>query len=322
MKAIVIKEHGDPGVLRLSDVEAGDPGQGQVRVTLKAAGLNFIDVYERRGSYPAKLPYIPGREGAGTIEAVGEGVRDFKPGDRVAYTGQLHAYAEMAIVDADKLIPLSDKLSFEEGAAFPLQGMTAHYLIHEYRKIKPGDVVLIHAAAGGMGLMLTQWAKHLGATVIGTVSTAEKEKAARQAGADHIVNYVDKDFVAELRRITGGRGADLIIDGVGKSTFNGDLEAVAMRGNIVVFGSASGPCDPVQPNALQPKSITLSGGRLNNYMLSRDELLQRANDVLEGISRGWLKLTIDQVLPLKDAAEAHRLLETRKTIGKVVLAID
>jgi NADPH2:quinone reductase len=321
MKAIQLKEYGGPEVLRLQEVEVPVPGPGQVRVRLRAAGVNFIDVYQRRGDYPAPLPFIPGREGAGVVEAVGPGVDEVRVGDRVAYTGISGSYAEAAVVPADRLIPLPDDLSFEQGAAFPLQGMTAHYLIHEYRRPGPGATVLIHAAAGGMGLLLVQWAKHLGARVLGTVSAEEKARTARAAGADEVILYTRQDFVAEARRLTGGRGVDLIIDGVGKTTFAGNLEAAAVRGHVVVFGAASGPADPIAPNGLMPHSLTVSGGNLGNYTRTRDELLARARDVLEGIRAGWLRLNVGRVLPLAEAAEAHRLLEGRHSTGKIILTV-
>lgn len=320
VKAIVIEQYGGPEVLKLADTEIGSPGQGQALVRLAMAGVNFVDIYQRRGTYARQLPFTPGLEGAGIVEEVGEGVTTVKPGDRVAYTGQPGAYAEKSLVQADSLIPLPADLSFEQGAAFPLQGMTAHYLIHEFRKPKPGDVVLIHAAAGGMGLLLVQWARRFGARVIGTVSTEEKAKAARQAGATDLILYTQQDFVSETKRLTNGRGADLIIDGVGKTTFTGNLEAAALHGHIVIFGAASGPADPIVPNALMVRSLSVSGGSLQNYLLTRDELMHRASDVIEGIKRGWLKLRIFKVLPLAEASEAHRLLENRLTIGKLLLA--
>jgi NADPH2:quinone reductase len=320
VKAIVISQYGGPEVLKLQDVEIGIPGRGQALVRLAMAGVNFVDIHQRRGTYPRQLPFTMGLEGAGIVEEAGEGVTNVKPGDRVAYTGQPGAYAERSLVQADSLIPLPEVLSFEQGAAFPLQGMTAHYLIHEFRKPKPGDVVLIHAAAGGMGLLLVQWARHCGARVIGTVSTEEKAKAARQAGATDLILYTQQDFVAETKRLTNSRGADLIIDGVGKTTFAGNLEAAALRGHIVIFGAASGPADPIVPNSLMVRSLSVSGGSLQNYLLTRDELLHRANDVIEGIESGWLKLRIFRVLPLAEASEAHRLLENRLTIGKLLLA--
>jgi NADPH:quinone reductase len=322
MKAIRVEKQGGPEVLKLLEVapiEAPGPGQAVVRVA--AAGVNFLDVGQRRGTYPRQVPFILGVEGAGVVESVGEGVRNVKPSDRVAFTGLPGAYAEAIIADAERLIPLPDAFTFEEGAAFPLQGMTAHYLIHEFRRPVPGSFVLVHAAAGGMGGLLVQWAKHLGATVIGTVSTEAKARTARTSGADHVILYTEQDFVAETKRITEGRGADLIIDGVGRTTFKGDLEAAAIRGQIVIFGAASGPADPVSPNAFMPNALTVSGGSLQNYLRNPEELMRRANDVIVGIRAGWLKLNIGRVLPLAQAAQAHELLETRKTEGKLVLSV-
>lgn len=319
MKAIVVETPGDASVLKLQDIDAPAPGRGQARIKVEAIGLNFIDIYYRRGQYQIDLPYTPGQEASGTVDAVGTGVSVVKPGDRVAYCGTIGAYAEFAIVPADKLIPLPDDMSFQQGAAFPLQGMTAHYLIHEYKTIKPGDTVLIHAAAGGMGLLLVQWAKHKRARVIGTVSTEEKERAAREAGADEVIRYTDVDFVDATKRLTSGKGADLIIDGVGKTTFPGDLEACAVRGNIVIYGSASGQAEPVSPNSFQARSLTISGGRLNNYLLTRDELLERAHDVLRGIREGWLNLKVEHILGLGEASQAHNLLESRLSSGKILL---
>lgn len=320
MKAIQVEQTGGPEVLKLRDVAIGEPDAGQALVLVAAAGVNFVEIYQRMGRYPMKLPYIPGGEAAGVVEAVGPGVTGIKPGMRVAYTGQPGAYAEMSIVQADRLIPLPDGMSFEQGAAFPLQGMTAHYLLHEFRKPAPGVVVLIHAAAGGMGLLLVQWAKHMGARVIGTVSTEEKAKLARQAGADEVILYTQQDFAIEAKRLTNGRGADLIIDGVAKTTFVGDLEAAAIRGHIVLYGSAAGPADPFGPNSLQAKGLTLSGSTLVHFIAANEDLHRRANDVLRGIHEGWLKLRIDRVLPLAQAAEAHRLLEGRQTTGKLILS--
>jgi NADPH:quinone reductase len=322
MKAIQISEYGGPEVLKIRETQIGKPGSGQALIRIEAAGINFIDVYQRRGTYPVKLPYIPGLEGSGVVEAVGEGVNNVKPGDRVAYVHEPGSYAEQSLVKADHLIPLPSGLSFEQGAAFPLQGMTAHYLIYEFRKIKANDIVLIHAAAGGMGLLLVQWAKHLGARVLGTTSTEEKAQIAKEAGADEVILYTKQDFVAEVKRLTNGHRADLIIDGVGKTTFAGNLEAAALRGNIVIFGAASGPADPISPNALMGHSLTISGGSLFNYLLNTEELLSRAKAVIEGVQKGWLKLRIDQVFPLEKAAEAHQKLEERKTAGKVLLTTN
>lgn len=319
MKAIQMAQYGEPDVLKIQDVQIGKPGKGQALINIKAAGVNFIDVYQRYGTYPVKLPYIPGFEASGIVEAVGEDVKNVKVGDRVAYAHEPGSYAEKNLVRAEFLIPLPSELSFEQGAAFPLQGMTAHYLLHEFRKVKANDTVLIHAAAGGMGLLLVQWAKHLGARVLGTTSTEEKAKIAKEAGADEIILYTKQDFPSEVKRLTHGRGADLIIDGVGKTTFPGNLEAATLRGNIVIFGAASGPADPISPNVLMVRSLTVSGGNLFNYLLTKEELMVRAKAVLEGIKKGWLKLRIDQAFPLEKAKEAHQKLEERKTSGKILL---
>jgi NADPH2:quinone reductase len=321
MKVIRIDEYGGPEVLRLREIELPEPGPGEVRVGLHAAGLNFVDIYYRSGIYPAPLPFTLGNEGAGIVEAIGEGVEEFKPGDRVAYTLHPGSYAEANIVPANLLIPLPDDLSFEHGAAFTLQGLTAHYLIYEYRLPKRGDTVLIHAAAGGMGLLLVQWAKHLGAKVIGTASTEEKAQTVRTAGADHVIIYTEQDFVAETLRLTDEHGADLIIDGVGRTTFAGNLEAAAVRGHVVIYGQASGPPEPIQPISLMERSISVSGGMLNNFMRTREELLRRASDLIRGIREGWLRLNIDRVFPLAEAAEAQRRLESRESIGKIILKV-
>lgn len=322
MKAIRINEHGDANVLKLENLPIPKPGPGEALIAVKAAGLNFIDIYMRNGRYPRSLPYTPGLEGSGIVEAVGEGVKEVKKGDRVAYTGTIGSYAEFNIVKAAELIPLPDNISFEEGAAFPLQGMTVHYLVHEYYPIKSSDYILVHAAAGGVGLLLVQWLKHLGATVIGTVSTDEKAKIAKAAGADHIIIYTKEDFVEQVKKLTKDKGADYIIDGVGKSTFTKDLEAVRTCGYICIFGAASGPAEPLAPNSLQFKSLTLSGGMLFNYINTRESLLRRAHDVLNAIKEGWLKLKIDHIYSLEDAAQAQRMLESRQTTGKVILKIN
>lgn len=319
MKAIQITQYGGPEVLRLQEVSISKPSRGQVLVRIHAAGVNFIDIYQRRGTYPVTLPYTPGLEASGIVEAIGEGVTHVKPGDRIAYVHKPGAYAEQCLVDAEQLIPLPPKFSFEQGAAFPLQGMTAHYLLHEFRKVKKGDTILIHAAAGGMGLLLVQWAKHLGARVFGTVSTEEKAELVKKMGADEVILYTKQDFSTEIHRLTENRGVDLIIDGVGQTTFPGNLTAAALHGTIVIYGAASGPAAPISPNILMGRSLTISGGSLFNYLLSRTELLMRANAVMEGLQKGWLKLHIDQAFPLANAEEAHRKLEDRQTSGKVIL---
>ena len=322
MKAIQITQYGGPEVLELKEVQIGKPGPGQALITIKVSGVNFVDVYQRRGTFPTSLPYILGLEGSGVIEAVGEDVTHVKPGDRVAFVHEPGTYAEKCLVTAEHLIPLPAELSFEQGAAFPLQGMTAHYLIHEFRKIKPTDVVLIHAAAGGMGLLLVQWAKHLGARVIGTASTEEKAKVAKEAGADEMILYTKHDFVTEIKKLTDNHGADLIIDGVGKTTFAGNLEAAALRGNIVIYGAASGPADPISPNGLMRRSLTISGGSLFNYITTTEELRLRSKAVIQGLKEGWLKLRIDQTFPIAKAADAHRKLEERKSSGKILLSTN
>jgi NADPH2:quinone reductase len=322
MKAIKISSYGDADVLKLTDAETKPtPAVEQVLVKIHAAGVNFVDIYQRRGIYPVKLPFIPGLEASGVVEAVGDKVTEVRPGDRVAYTGHIGSYSEYTVIDAGRLISLPNDLSFEQGSAFPLQGMTAHYLIHEFRRPKPGDTVLIHAAAGGVGLHLVQWAKHLGARVIGTVSTDEKAAVAKEAGADHVILYTKQDFVSETKRITDGRGAQLILDGVARTTFQGDLEAAAVHGHVVIFGSSSGPADPILPNSLMARSISLSGGSLVNYTSTREDLVRRSKDVLNAVKEGWLKLCIDRVLPLAEAKKAHRLLEGRQSIGKIVLRV-
>jgi NADPH:quinone reductase len=322
MKAIMISSFGDASVLKRSEtVQKPMPGTGQALVKIHAAGVNFVDIYQRRGTYPVMLPFIPGLEASGVVEAVSDKLSGLQVGDHVAYTGHLGSYSEYTVIDANRLIRLPAGLTFEQGAAFPLQGMTAHYLIHEFRKPKPGDTVLIHAAAGGVGLLLVQWAKHFRATVIGTVSTEEKARIAKEAGADHVVLYTKQDFVSETKHLTNGRGVELILDGVAKATFTGDLEAVALRGHVVVFGSASGPADPLMPNSLGTKSISVSGGSLVNFVATREDLVRRSTDVLNAIKEGWLKLRVDYVLPLAEAEKAHRLLEGRQTVGKIVLKV-
>lgn len=324
MQAIYIQKNGDSSVLELARRPKPIPKKGEALIELRTAGLNFIDIYMRMGNpaIPIPLPFIPGVEGCGIVKEIGNEVDEVKLGDRVAYVGQLGSYAQYITVPASQLIPLRDEISFEQGGAFPLQGMTAHYLIHEFYSIKPGDNVLVHAAAGGVGLLVVQWLKHLGARVIGTVSTEEKAKIAREAGADNIIIYTEKDFVSETKKLTNGLGADYIIDGVGKSTLTKDLDAVRKRGCICIFGLSSGAPDPVEAHKLQLNSIMLCGGNLMNYLTSRDELLKRSAKVMEGIIEGWLKLNISHVFRLVQAAEAQHLLESRQTTGKLILKID
>lgn len=324
MKAMRISQYGDPSVMQIQDIPQPKPEQGEAVVRVHAAGVNYADIYFRNGSarIPIPFPYTLGIEGAGTVEAIGEGVSDVKVGDRVAYaTRDIGSYAEYHLVKAMALAPLPKEFSFEDGAAAILQGLTAHYLLHEFYPIERGSTVLVHAAAGGMGLLLVQWLKHMGAVAIGTVSTEEKAKIARQAGADHVILYTSQDFAEEAKKITGGKGVDYIIDGVGKTTFTKNLDAVRNRGWATVYGMASGPADPLSPNALMTKSVTISGGALFNYTVTREELLRRANDLFEGLREGWLKLRIEHSFPLAQASEAHRLLEGRLTTGKLILTI-
>ena len=321
MKAIQIGKLGGPEELQLQEIPQPKPGPVEALVRVHAVGVNFADIYFRRGvaRMPAAFPFTPGIEGAGVVESVGDGVREVKPGDRVAWAGGQGSYAEYQAIKAERLVPLPNEISFEDGAAIILQGMTAHYLVHEFYPIKRGSTVLVHAAAGGMGLLLIQWLKHMGAVAIGTVSTEEKVKAARKAGADQVILYTKQDFVEEAKKITGGAGVDYIIDGVGKTTFTKNLDALRIRGWTVMFGQASGPADPINPMTLFAKSLTVSGGSLVNYTLTRDELLERAQGVFQGLGEGWLQLHIDRKFPLAEASEAHRLLENRQTTGKLIL---
>lgn len=321
MKAIRIAKHGGPEELQVQEIPQPKPGAGEALVRIHNVGVNFADIYFRRGiaRMPASFPFTPGIEGAGVVESVGDGVREVKTGDRVTWAGGQGSYAEYQTVKAAQLVPLPNEVSFDDGAAIILQGMTAHYLVHEFYPIERGSTVLVHAAAGGMGLLLIQWLKHLGAVSIGTVSTEEKAKVARDAGADHVIIYTAQDFAEEAKKITGGAGVDYIIDGVGKTTFTKNFDALKTRGWAVMFGQASGPPDPISPMTLFPKSLTVSGGSLFNYTLTRDELLGRAQGVFQGLREGWLKLRIDKEFPLAQAPEAHRLLENRQTTGKLVL---
>jgi len=320
MKAIRVTRIGDPSVLQLQDIPQPKPGPGEALIRVRSVGVNFADTYMRSGAVPVPLPFTPGIEGAGTVEAVGEGVTDVKPGDRVAYAGRGQgSYAEYDVMKAAQLAPLPKEISFDDGAAAILQGMTAHYLLKGFYPVQRGSTVLVHAAAGGMGLLLVQWLKHLGAVAIGTVSTEEKAQIARQAGADHVILYTKQDFAAEAKKLTGDKGVDYIIDGVGRTTFAKNLDALRNRGWATVFGMASGPADPVVPNSLMAKSLTISGGALFNFIVTREELLQRSRDVFQGLREGWLKLRISRTFPLEQAAEAHRLLGGRETTGKLLL---
>jgi len=320
MKAIQVQRTGGPEVLSTVDLPTPKPKPNEAVVQIKAIGLNFIDVYFREGRYPAALPFVDGQEAAGVVTEVGGEVKSVKAGDRVAYTGVLGAYAEYAAVPADRLVRLPGKLSFEQGAAAMLQGMTAHYLTRSTYPLKRGETALVHAAAGGVGLLLVQMAKTIGARVIGTAGTDEKAKLARDAGADDVIVYTKQDFEAETKRLTGGKGVDVIYDGVGKATFDQDLNLLRPRGYLVLFGAASGAVPPFDPIKLTQKgSLFLTRPSLAHYIASREELESRAKDVLDAIEAGKLKLHIGHKYPLTDVQQAHRDLEGRKTTGKVLL---
>lgn len=320
MKAIRIHQTGDPDVLKYEDAPMPEPGLGQVRVKVKAAGVNFIDTYHRRGWYPIPAPFTPGVEAAGVVDALGPDVSGIKVGDRVAYGLTIGSYAEYSLVSAGVVVPLPDGVSFEEGAAAMIQGMTAHYLACSTYPLQPTDTCLIHAAAGGTGAILVQIAKIRGARVIGTVSTAEKEAIARESGADEVIRYTEKDFEEEVKRLTDGKGVNVVYDSVGLTTFDKSLNCLRPRGYMVLFGQASGIVPPVDPQTLNQKgSLFLTRPVLGAYTLTREELLGRASDVFGWIADGRLKIRQDQTFPLAQAQAAHEYLEGRQTKGKVLL---
>lgn len=320
MRAILVRKVGGPEALELVDVPMPEPKAGEALVAIKAIGVNFIDVYFREGRYPAPPPFIVGQEAAGVVAKVGSGVTSVKPGDRVAYTGVQGSYAEYATIDAERLVALPESLDFEQAAAAMLQGMTAHYLVHDSYRLRAGDTALIHAAAGGVGLLLVQMAKNLGARVIGTVGSEDKAALARAAGADEVIVYATHDFAVETKRLTGGHGVHVVYDGVGKSTFDRDLDVLRPRGYLVLFGGASGPVPPFDPMLLSRKgSLFLTRPSLHHHIATREELVERAGAVLGDIAAGRLKLRISQTYGLSEAAKAHRDLEGRKTTGKLLL---
>jgi NADPH:quinone reductase len=323
MKSIQVQETGGPEKMQVVDVPTPVPGPGQALVRIAASGVNFIDVYFRTGLYKADLPLTPGSEAAGTVEAVGPGVAEVAPGDRVAYAMARGAYAEYAVVPVAQLVPIPDGLDFETAAAAMLQGMTAHYLTHSTFPLKPGDTCLVHAAAGGAGGLIVQMAKMRGARVFGTVSTEEKARIARGHGVDEAILYTERDFAAEVGRLTDGRGADVVYDSVGRTTFEKSLGSLRPRGMLVLFGQSSGAVPPFDPGILNARgSLFLTRPSLAHYVLTRDELLRRAGDVLNWVASGKLKLRIDRTYPLAEAASAHRDLEGRKTAGKLLLAVS
>ena len=320
MQAIRVHKHGGPEVLQLEEVPLPEPGAGQVRVRLEAAGVNFIDVYHRMGAYPSDLPVTIGREGAGVVDAIGSGVNGVAEGDRVAFAMVPGTYAEYALVDAAMAAPLPADVSSEEGAAVMLQGTTAHYLTHSTYPLQEGYTCLVHAAAGGVGHLLVQMAKMRGARIIGTASTPEKMQFALEMGADEMIRYTEADFREEVMRLTDGRGVDVVYDSVGKDTFMDSLRSLRPRGYMVLYGQASGAVEPVDPQILNRLgSLFLTRPSLSHYLADRDELLWRTGDLFEWMADGRLKVTIDRRFPLAEAAEAHRYLQGRRTRGKIVL---
>src|SRR6266849_4701585 len=320
MKAIRVHTPGGPEALSYDDVPDPVPGAGQAVVKLGASGVNYIDVYFRTGQNKAPMPLTVGLEGAGTVTAVGSGVTDVKVGDRVAWTGVAGSYAQMTVVPAERIVTLPEGLSFKDGAAAMLQGLTAHYLVVSTYPLKKGDVCVVHAAAGGVGLLLCQMAKMRGATVIGTVSTEEKAALAKASGADHVILYTKQGFEPEVKRITGGRGVDVVYDGVGASTFDKGLNCLRPRGLMALFGAASGPVPPLDLQRLNAGgSLFITRPSLTHHVATRDELMQRSSELLGWVRDGKVKLRVEHQFPLEQAAEAHRQLEGRKTTGKILL---
>jgi NADPH2:quinone reductase len=320
--AIRVHETGGPEVLKWEEVDVGDPGPGQVRIRQEAAGLNFIDVYHRTGLYKQELPFTPGVEGAGIVDAVGPDVTNVKAGDRVTYASQIGGYAEERLIAADRLIMLPGDIPSEQAAAMMLQGLTAEMLLRRVYPVKAGETILVQAAAGGVGLILCQWAKAIGATVIGTVGSDEKAELAHAHGCDYPIVYTRQDFVAEVQRITDGKKLPVVYDGVGRDTFMKSLDCLHRRGMMVSFGNASGPVDPFPATLLAQKgSLFLTRPVLSDYVATREELEQAAAELFAVVESGKVKVEVKQRFPLRDAADAHRALEARKTTGSTVLTI-
>lgn len=320
MKAIRVHRFGGPEVMVPEEVPRPSPGEGQALVRIGAAGVNFIDIYQRLGQYPVPLPMVPGNEGAGVVEQTGPGVREVSPGDRVAYSGALGSYAEFAVVPSWRLVRLPEGLEPRIGAAAMLQGMTAHYLTHSTFPLKPGEACLVHAAAGGVGLLLLQMAKRRGARTIGTVSTPGKAKLAREFGADEVILYTSQDFEAEVKRLTGGRGVQVVYDSVGRDTFDKSLSCLAPRGMLVLYGQSSGPVAPFDPQVLSARGgLFLTRPSLGHYTATREELLWRAEDLLGWAASGEIRVRIGGEYPLAMASRAHADLAGRGTTGKLLL---
>lgn len=323
MKAIQIRQTGGPEVLALVELPMPQPGPGEALIKVRASGVNFIDIYYREGRYKTDLPFIDGQEGAGIVQRIGTGVKDLQPGDAVAWCNVLGSYAEYALVPAEKLVKVPAGIDLRLAAAVMLQGMTAHYLSHSTYPLKAGDTALVHAAAGGVGLLLTQMAAHAGARVISTVSTAEKEKLAREAGAVDVIRYTDSDFEAETKRLTGGRGVDVVYDSVGRTTFEKSLNCLRPRGLLALFGGSSGAVPPFDLIELSKKgSLFITRPTLKDYTATHEELLSRANDVLRAVKEGKLRVRMEHSYPLAQAAQAQRDLEGRKTTGKLLLDME
>jgi NADPH2:quinone reductase len=320
MPAIQITQTGGPEVFTLADIPTPVPSRGQALITIEAIGVNFIDVYFREGRYPSPLPFVPGQEAAGIVAALGEGVDTVAIGDRVAWCGVPGTYAEYALAPADRLVALPAGVSTRQAAAAMLQGMTAHYLAHSTYAVQPGDTVLIHAGAGGVGLLLIQMAKRIGARVVTTVSTHEKAALAREAGADEVIFYTREDFAARVKELTAGTGLPVVYDSVGKTTFDGSLACLRPRGTLALFGGSSGPVPAFDPMRLATGgSLILTRPTLKDFIATREDLLWRAGEVLGSVADGSLTLRLDHTYPLAEAGQAHRDLEGRRTTGKVIL---
>lgn len=320
-KAIRVHKPGPPSVMKWEEVDVPDPGKGEVRIRNTAVGLNFIDTYHRQGLYPLPTPFTPGMEGAGIIEAVGRGVTGLKPGDRVTYASEpMGSYAETRLFPADRTLKIPPGISDEQAASMMLKGMTAAMLVRRIYRPQKGDTVLIHAAAGGVGLILCQWAKHLGATVIGTVSSPQKAKLVRAHGCDHAIDYTKQNFVERVHKITKGEGVPVVYDGVGKDTHEGSLDCLRRTGMWITFGNASGPVPPIAPLTLMQKgSLIMTRPMLNHYIVTKDELTKMARELFAVVTGGTVKIEVNQHYALKDAAAAHRDLAGRKTTGSTVL---
>lgn len=320
MKAIQVRAYGGPEVLELVDVPDPVPGAGQVLIKVDCVGINFIDVYHRTGLYPQSLPLIPGSEGAGTVVQLGSGVTGCKVGDRVAWTDAPRSYAELVVAPADRLVPVNPAVSSEDATALMLQGITAHYLATSTFPLQRGHTCLVHAAAGGVGLLLCQIARHIGARVIATVSTEEKAELARKAGADEVILYTRQDFAAETKRLTGNAGVDVVYDSVGRTTFEAGLTVLKPRGMMVLFGQSSGKVAPFDPGILaRSGSLYLSRPTMGDYVRGRAALVERVSELQRWVADGWLKLRIGGTWPLAEAARAHQSLEGRATTGKLLL---